>query len=77
MAKGGVWVGPTPSAAVSAGAATVSTVQSLLTDVGHEDSGMLPRTSSFGEALRKRYREDEDEEEEPAVAPSLLPRVAL
>jgi chromosome transmission fidelity protein 4 len=51
---------------------TVS-VQSLL-DVGHDETAPVVRSDSFGEALRKRYREDDDAEEDAWEA---APRAAV
>lgn len=47
------------------------TVAQVLLDVGHEHSQGGPRSASFGEALRKRYREDDEAEEEDDEGGSL------
>ncbi|CAD2219184.1 Minichromosome loss protein, Mcl1, middle region containing protein, putative [Angomonas deanei] len=52
---------------------TETTIQGIL-DVGHEESNYAPRTASFGEALRKRYREESDSDTEDLPIP-VLPRV--
>ncbi|KPI87563.1 hypothetical protein ABL78_3360 [Leptomonas seymouri] len=55
---------------------TVS-VQSLL-DVGHEETAPVVRSDSFGEALRKRYRDDDETEDELDGAPlAAVPRLML
>ncbi|KAG5484523.1 hypothetical protein LSCM1_07898 [Leishmania martiniquensis] len=55
-------------------AETPVSVQSLL-DVGHSETVPVVRSDSFGEALRKRYREDEDDDAEAPMVP--LPKLSL
>ncbi|GET86832.1 hypothetical protein, conserved [Leishmania tarentolae] len=58
------------SSAPSAAAEIPTSVQSLL-DVGHEETMPVVRSDSFGEALRKRYRKDEEEDAEEAPLATL------
>ena len=52
-------------------------LQSLL-DVGHNDTAPVVRSSSFGEALRKRYRDDDEEDDEVEGVPlAAVPKLAL
>ncbi|KAG5509890.1 hypothetical protein JKF63_07535 [Porcisia hertigi] len=58
--------------ATAAGVGTQVSVQSLL-DVGHGETTPVVRSDSFGEALRKRYREDDDDDEGVPIA--VLPKL--
>ncbi|KPA75673.1 hypothetical protein ABB37_08234 [Leptomonas pyrrhocoris] len=52
-------------------------VQSLL-DVGHEETAPVVRSDSFGEALRKRYRDDDEAEDELGGTPlAAVPKLTL
>ncbi|KAG5510269.1 hypothetical protein GH5_08378 [Leishmania sp. Ghana 2012 LV757] len=55
-------------------AETPISVQSLL-DVGHSETAPVVRSDSFGEALRKRYREDDDDAEEAPM--TTLPKLSI
>ncbi|CBZ24686.1 conserved hypothetical protein [Leishmania mexicana MHOM/GT/2001/U1103] len=63
------------TSATSAAAEAPISVQSLL-DVGHGETTPVVRSDSFGEALRKRYREDEEEDAEEAPL-AMLPKLSV
>ncbi|CAG9570522.1 conserved hypothetical protein [Leishmania major strain Friedlin] len=63
------------TSATSAAAEAPISVQSLL-DVGHGETAPVVRSDSFGEALRKRYREDEEEDAEEAPL-ATLPKLSV